>query len=168
MKYRVTVVDNQTKLRTENIIVIRKNTSMVTLVLKGLEAHLEANPSSDNEESLKLIKSIKRECNNELDTFLTDLEQELDYLISIGDLNNHTYQHIESKRTITSYDVGFQSYERAWEGQVNEEDGEKDLKKYLPPIDYIIEHGNDLMADDVDTDNENWEIVEWITLSLVS
>lgn len=161
MKYKIHVEDKQMDIQSEIIVDVRKNTSLLTIVVKGITKHLENNPDSENEETLKLVNYLKRECTDSLEAFLEDLKDELDLNILIVDLNNHIYENLETNKRITSYDVGRESYYRAYLSQVNEEDGEKDFENYLPDFDIVVEHGNELMSDDIDSDNENWEIVEY-------
>lgn len=156
MRYRVVVLDKQLQTKTEEIISVRKNTSLSTVAMKGLEIHLEKNPDSENEETLKIAKSLKRENNNEVEAFLEDLKNDIDIEINIYDINNYTYLHKEKGRTTTSYEIGYYSYVEAWRSQVDNEDGEKSLQKYLPSSEIICEHGNELMMDGIDKDNSNW------------
>lgn len=156
MKYRVSVIDEQTDSRSNNIILVKKRTSLVTVALKGLEAHLEKNLDSENEETLKLAKAIKRESNDELETFLEEVSSDLDYLIHIAELNNHTYKNVRTGETKTSNEVGKQSFYNAWLDQRDE--GEKDFLKYLPDAETVVEHGNELMFEDIE--EGDWEIVE--------
>lgn len=160
MKYEVKVTDEQTKDSTVNLVVARKRTSLVTIALKGLENHLANHIDSDNEETLKLANSIKRECNNDLDVFLEDISTELDYSIVLVDLNDHIYENTETGERTTSLDVGKRSYYMAWESQVNNEDGVKDFLSYLPDSETLIAHGNEMMMPSIVTENSKWEIVE--------
>lgn len=160
MKYRVKVTDEQTRDCSDNIIVVRRRTSLVTVAMKGLESHLEKTLDSENEETLSLANGIKRECNNELEVFLEDIKSELDFSIVIIDLNDHIYEHKETGERKTSLDVGKHSYYQAWQSQFNNEDGVKNFLDYLPNAELLIEHGNELMSKDISTENEDWEIVE--------
>ena len=149
MKFRVVVVDGDGGERTENIIEVRKNTSMKTVVLKGVEAHVSSSSSYDELEFMREVKYLHREA-NDLDIFVEELKQELDLKIAICDMNNHTYVSIEKdmfgkKSVTTSYEEGLESYERAWRGQLGNEDSENNFEAYLPSKDIIIEHGNEIM-----------------------
>lgn len=154
------VKDKQLNIDSEVIVSVRKSTSLLTVVVKGVEMHLEKNPDSENDETLKLVNSFKRESTDSVEIFLDDLNEELDLSIVIVDLNNYTYENIKSGKCITSYEVGSESYYRAWESQVNEDDGEKVFENYLPDFDTVVEHGNELMDVDICSDNEDWVIVE--------
>ena len=162
MKYKVHVKDIQVNIASEVIVEVRKNTSLLTVVVKGIEKHLENHANSENEETLKLVKSFKRESTDVLDVFLNDLKEELDFVIVIDDLNNHIYEHVKNGERISSYDIGRESYYRAWQDQCDEDDGEKDFDKYLPDFDTVVEHGNELMVDYIEDDvyNDDWELVE--------
>lgn len=158
VKYKIYVSDKQDNSKSENVVESRKNTSLKTIVLKGIEKHVEEF-AADPLEFMREVKYLFRESENHVD-FIEDLNNELDLLISIGDLNNNTYRHKETEEQTTSYEVGLQSYENAWRSQLNEVDGEQNFNKYIPDKDIIIEHGNELMANDVDSSNEEWEIIQ--------
>ena len=160
MRFKVAVTDKQAKANSTNVIVVKKRTSLVTVAMKGLIEHLEKNPDSENEETLKLAKAIQREYKNDLDVFLSELLEDLDISIHIIDLNNRVYENMNTFERKTSHDVGKLSYHRAWESQYHEEDGEKDFVKYLPDFETVVEHGNELMLEDIAEENGDWVMLE--------
>lgn len=158
MKYIVNVDDRQMGIRSEILIKVRKGTSILTVLEKGIETHLEKNPNSENEETIKIVKALKRECCDEISIFIEDLKQALDLFVYYVDPNNYTYENTHSGERKTSIEVGNLSYFNAWVDQKNEVDGEKDFIKFLPDAMTVIAHGNELMLEDVDCGD--WGIVE--------
>lgn len=156
MKYKVYVTDEDIKESSTSIIEVRKNTSMKTVVLKAVERHVNCF-NYDQLEFMREVKSLHKE-SDELDEFTESLKQDLDLSIHVVDLNNHRYYNKDKDEYTTSYEEGKDSYERAWRGQLNEEDGEQDFDKYLPDFDTVVEHGNELTSEEWFL--EDWEIEE--------
>lgn len=152
MKFKVYVTDTETKQQSENVVEVRKNTTMKTVVLKGVEKHVEQY-AADPLNFMSEVKSLHREAYDLAD--LTEwLKQDLDLSVSIADLNNHKYYNEKEDRYTTSHELGQQSYADAWNDQLNEEDAEKDFAKYIPDFDTIVEHGNEIAS-------EEWFLEEW-------
>lgn len=156
MKYLITVVDNDTNERSENKVDVRKNTTMKTVVLKGVEKHVEQF-AADPLNFMSEVKSLHREA-YDLEDFTVWLKQDLEMSVYITDLNNRRYYNKKRDTYTTSYDEAIESYRRAWEDQCNEDDGEKVFENYLPDYDTIIEHGNELCDEEYFL--EDWELEE--------
>ena len=148
MKYKVHVVDTETKEESINVINVRKGTTMKTVALKGVEQHVNEY-AVDALHFMSEVKSLHREA-YDLEDFIEWLKQDIDLSVYIVDVNNHKYYNAKTDKYITSHELGLQSYADAWKDQLNEEDAEKDFAKYLPDFDTVVEHGNELA-------NEEWE-----------
>lgn len=154
MKYRVYIKDIETEEENNFVIEARRNVAIKTVILNGVKKFVENYP--DPTEFMREVKAIHREAYDTED-FVESLLQDLDFRIGLGDLNNHEYIKSENgeERTTTAYDVGYDSYKRAWEDQLDGKDCELVLEKYLPAdIEVIIEHGNEIMSE-----YEEWVIV---------
>ena len=164
MKYRVCIKDTEVNTEEVYVIEVRRNVSLKTVMLKALNEFVEQ--YSDPLEFMREIKYLHRESEDESD-FAEQLVLDLDLDVTVADLNNHTYTLTEydeedgrmrTYRT-TSYERGYESYKNAWYDQREDREyGEPDLEKYLPSEDYIIEHGNELMAMAIEEDG--WEMEE--------
>lgn len=160
MKYRIYMSDKKSQVVKECIIEARKNTAMKTVILHALNECISEFTFPND--VIDKIKRMHKQSKNE-NEFMQQLFTSFGFIIGIGDLNNHTYIHrqyisqindyVESNTT--AYTEGYDSLKRGWEEQLNNEDAEKVLERYLPPSLKIIEYGNELMAE-----QEEWEIVK--------
>lgn len=152
LNYTVYVFDEDDNTESLNPIQVRSNTSLKTVILKGVKNHIERY-AADPLDFMRSVNSLHRESEDE-SVFIDYLMSELSLSVVVNDLNNHTYYNMIVNKKITSLEVGLSSYKEAWKNQLNKENGIQNFESYRPSNGDLIVQGNEIMSERLDV----WEI----------